>query len=314
VPALSLCRSGRSRARRYLPLRRARDAGRLCPDRGGHHPAPDDRRHGGRAGHVRRLRPCPARDPRPDARPPAAADQSAPLRRRDAGAARGRRHPDRGRADRRPAADRPGPAGGRADRLRRARGHPRPDRRALACDAGRGQPDRGADAGYRLRPPDGRARGGRHADARLYHRARCRRSRLRAETGDRPRCGGRTAHLPLGRDDLADRRAWRFPPAERVATLSRHARELHRTAGRCADRRRRRHGPARRARTADEGGEPAQDHGGRRGRLALRSAGRHAIHRTRDARRSRGGRGLGHLMSAPMSTPRPASGGPSPRA
>ncbi len=127
-----------------------------------------------------------------------------------------------------------------------------------------------------------------HAAARLHDDPRRRRSRWRARRGGGGGAGARPADFPLGTGVEPDRRTWRSAAAHALG-VGRSLRLLRGRRRARPHRRRRRGMPPRGARRAAQRGDPDQDHGLGRRRLALRPGVEPAIQRRGGARDRRGG-------------------------
>ena len=220
---------------------------------------------------------------------PAVRRQVRRVARRAPPARRGR--PDQGRRGGQPAG-----AGWRAyDRLRRPGRHAGPDRRALAFRVRRAAALEPVRRGCRLHLSGRERRGRAHADARLHHGPRSRRSLLPAQAGDRRGHRAGPPHLSVRRDDHHHRRPWR------LASAAGHAEESGRPAEpdggnrRRDDRRQRGRGSPARARAAPAGRFADQARRRRRRVVAAHFARHDDIQRTRVARGGRSCRRLEHL-------------------
>ena len=105
----------------------------------------------------------------------------------------------------------------------------------------------------------------------------------------------RTAHLSVRCDDHGHQRPRRLPPALRSAEDHWRDAHPHRAARRQHDRRQPGRGSPARARAAHAGRVADQADGGRRRGVAVQSARRVDVHRSRASRRGRSGRELGNL-------------------
>ena len=132
-----------------------------------------------------------------------------------------------------------------------------------------------------------RRRGRAHPHARLHHRPRPRRPLVRAQTGDRRRPRRRSPHLPVGRDDHAERWAWRSASPDRPAAHVGRPALRNRADGRREHRRRRRRGAAARARADHAGRLAGQAHRQRRRVVAADDCRHGHVHRARSPRRGR---------------------------
>ncbi len=155
-------------------------------------------------------------------------------------------------------------------------------------------PARGDDR-HRLRQSGSRRRGDGHADARLHHSSRRRRTGIRSQARDRPGHRRRAAHLSIRRHDHRNQRARRFPPDERPAAEDRRLVHPHGGKRRQHRRGQPRRGAFARPRAVHAGGRAAEGDGGRRRIVAAQPARRDHLHIARIAGGRRNCRELGHL-------------------